>query len=211
MKAVIYSRVSTSDKQNTKRQINDLKSLPEFNVVKVFSESISGFSKSMVERTEFNKMLSYIEKNNIEAVLVSELSRLGRRTIEVLKFIELLDQKGICLHIQNLGMTLGRDNDKDKIFNRLVVTILTDIYRMESENLSYRIKSGIKYRKEIKKLPTGRQYNSKETKDKFLSKHKTSLKYLKQGYSYSEITKITGLSSTTISKLKKVMAEQEQA
>ena len=67
MKAVIYSRVSTTDKQNTKRQINDLKSLPDFNVVKVFSESISGFSKSMEEREEFNKMLSYIEKNNIEA------------------------------------------------------------------------------------------------------------------------------------------------
>ena len=208
MRACIYTRTSTPDqKHSASRQINDLKKLEGFTVLRTFSENISGFSKTMLERPEFQKMLKYIKKEGIEVILVSELTRLGRKTPEVLQFIEHLEQERICLHIANLGITLGKDNEKDRIFNKLIITILSDIGRLESENLSYRIKSGIKHRKEVLRLPTGRQHNSKETREKFLSKHKDVIKYLELGRSYREITAITKASSTTIAKVKRVLAE----
>lgn len=209
MKSVIYTRVS-KDEQSTKRQINDLSSAPGFEVVKVFSENISGFTKSVDEREQLQAMLRYVEQNNIQCILISEISRLGRNTYETLNLISDLEQKGICLYIQNLGITLSADNDKDRIFNKLIITILSDIARMESEQLSYRIKSGIRTRK-ANGLHTGRKIDSAESTEKFLSKHKKAIKLLKEGRSYNEIQAITGTAPATISKIKKAMEQLNPA
>src|SRR5690606_40175262 len=84
MKAVAYTRVSTSD-QSTKRQVNDLKQVEGFQIQKVFSENVSGFSKGMEERKELQDMLKYVKKEGIECIMVSEISRLGRNTRETLR------------------------------------------------------------------------------------------------------------------------------
>lgn len=204
MKAVIYTRVSTND-QTTSRQINDLSKVEGFSVVKIFSENISGFSKSMEERKGLQDMFRYVEKNIIECIMVSEVSRLGRNTVECLSLINDLEKKGILLYIHNLGCTIGKDEGQDSIFTKLIVTIMADLARMESEQLSQRIKSGIRNRKE-KGLHTGRKVNSTESKERFLSKHKDIQKYLSKGRSYSEITKLTGAAPYTISKVKKALA-----
>ena len=47
---------------------------------------------------------------------------------------------------------------------------MADLARMESEQMSQRIKSGIRARKE-KGLATGRKTNSTETKEKFLNSY----------------------------------------
>ena len=204
MKAVIYTRVSTKD-QATQRQVNDLSKVEGFTVVKTFSENISGFSKSMEERKGLQDMLKYVRKNGIKYIMVSEVSRLGRNTVECLNLIHELENEGICLYIHNLGCTIGKDCGQDSIFTKLIVTIMADLARMESEQLSQRIKSGIRNRKE-KGLHTGRKVNSAESRERFLGKHKDILKYLNLGRSYSEITKLTGAAPYTISKVKKALA-----
>ncbi|ALJ01004.1 recombinase family protein [Rufibacter tibetensis] len=57
-KAVIYTRVSTSG-QTTDRQVKDLKETV-YEVVKVFSEKISGFCKSIGERQELQRALGLV-------------------------------------------------------------------------------------------------------------------------------------------------------
>ena len=205
MRSVIYTRVS-KEEQTTQRQVNDLKRIEGFEVVKVFSENISGFTKTVGERKVLQAMLKYVADNDINCILISEISRLGRNTQETLTLIKELEEKNICLHIQNLGITLGADSEKDRIFNKLIITILSDISRLESENLSYRIKSGLRARK-AKGLHVGRKVESTETKEKFLSKHKQVVKYIKLGRSYKEIQAITGVAPATISKIKKVLEE----
>ncbi|MBD1399049.1 recombinase family protein [Pontibacter sp. JH31] len=206
MKSVIYTRVS-KEEQTTQRQVNDLKKAEGFDIVKVFSENISGFTKSVGERKGLQEMLKYVRSNKIQCILISEISRLGRNTQETLTLIRELEEEGICLHIQNLGITLGADTEKDRIFNKLIITILSDISRLESENLSYRIKSGLRSRK-VRGLHVGRKVNSSETRDKFLAKHKQVIKYLNLGRSYKEIQAITGTAPATISKIKKVLSEE---
>jgi DNA invertase Pin-like site-specific DNA recombinase len=209
MKSVIYTRVS-KDEQSTKRQINDLSSAPGFEVVKVFSENISGFTKSVDEREQLQAMLNYVDQYSIQCILISEISRLGRNTHETLTLIKDLEKKGIKLYIHNLSMTLGSDNEKDRIVNTLIVTVLSDLARLESENLSYRIKSGIRARK-ANGLHTGRKVDSAESTEKFLNKHKKAIKLIRDGRSYSEIQAITGTAPATISKIKKTMEQLNPA
>lgn len=205
MKAVIYTRVSTNE-QTTQRQVNDLSKVQGFDVVKTFSENVSGFSKSMDDRKGLQDMLRYVRKNDVKCIMVSEVSRLGRNTLECLNLIKEMEDQGICLYIHNLGCTLGKDSGQDSIFTKLIITIMADLARMESEQLSQRIKSGIRNRKE-NGLHTGRKVNSKESKERFLGKHKDVQKNLNLGRSYSEITKLTGTAPYTISKVKKALAE----
>lgn len=204
MKAVIYTRVS-SDTQTTQRQVNDLSKVEGFEVVKTFSENVSGFSKSMEERQGLQKMLQYVDANKVEVIMIHEISRLGRNTHETLTLLKQLEEKGIRLYIHNLNITLNAGNPADDIFSKLIVTIVSDLARLESEQLSQRIKSGIRNRKE-KGLTTGRKVNSTESKERFLSKHEDIQKYLSQRMSYKEITSLTGAAPYTISKVKKALA-----
>jgi len=200
MKAIIYTRVSSKD-QSTQRQLNDMKSVSGFTVEKVFSEKISAFSKSADQRPGLQQALSYVRGNNIDSIMISEVSRLGRNTLEVLNLIEELKEQGVALYIHNLGATINTKNQSGEIFTKLIVTIMADLARLESEQLSYRIKSGIRSRK-AKGLTTGRKTGSFESEEKFLSKHTDIQMYLSKGYSSREIQKLCKCSPNTIKKVK---------
>lgn len=149
MKAVIYARVSsTDDSQSYDRQISDLKRLAEFKkleVSEIFAEKISGFKKGLDERVEFNKMLKYIESNHIKNILVSELSRLSRRYIDTVNFIDSCTKQGINIHIQKEGLsTLNEDGSENSIV-QMLTGMLSSMAQQESKTLSYRIKSGKQY------------------------------------------------------------------
>ena len=92
MKTIIYGRVSTQI-QDFNRQIDELKNYAatqSWSIDAIFAEKISGAKKNE-ERQELSKMLDYINNNQVDKVLVWELSRLGRNTLEVLKSIDVLN------------------------------------------------------------------------------------------------------------------------
>lgn len=136
--------------------------------------------------------------------MISEVSRLGRNTLDVLNLIEELRQAGIAIYIHNLGTTINIKDQTGEIFTKLIVTIMADLARLESEQLSYRIKSGIRSRK-AKGLTTGRKVGSTESVEAFLSKHQDVIKFLSKGYSSREIQKLCHCSPNTIKKVKDKM------
>ena len=73
-KVVIFARVSsTNDRQSYDRQINDLTQLAaiqNYFVAGIFAEKISGATKN-VERKELTNMISFVNENNIQKVLVT--------------------------------------------------------------------------------------------------------------------------------------------
>ena len=104
METIIYSRVS-SESQDNERQIINLKQVAQqkgWNVRRTFQEKISGTIKSG-SRNEFKALLDYIEKTPVQVVMVSEVSRVARKVIDVLTFVELLHEKGIALYIPLMG------------------------------------------------------------------------------------------------------------
>ena len=104
MNAVIYARVSSlGDRQNTERQISDLKQYAAYQkleISRIFEEKISGAKKN-VERPVLLQAIDYCKQNGVSILLVSELSRLGRNAFEVLATVkDLIDRdRGIVLYL----------------------------------------------------------------------------------------------------------------
>ena len=114
-KAVIYARVSSTierNRQNTERQVLDLKHYAEFaklEVDEVFEEYISG-GKRNDERPILQDAVDYCIANKIDILLTSELSRIGRSTFEVLETVKTLIDNKINLYMQKEQLTLLDDN-----------------------------------------------------------------------------------------------------
>ena len=146
MKAVVYARVSSTDeRQSYDRQVDELKRFSEYKnlkVVKTFAEKISGFKKGLDEREAFNEMKIYVEKENIKHILVSELSRISRRYIDTINFINDCSKKGINIHIKKEGLSTLNDDGTENSMVQMLTGMLSSIAEQEAKTLSFRIKSG---------------------------------------------------------------------
>lgn len=149
MKAVVYARVSSTDeRQSYERQIDDLKRWAQYlrlDIVKIFAEKISGFRKGLDERVEFNSMLDYIDKNQIKHILVSELSRISRRYIDTVNFIDECTKKGIAIHIHKESLSTLDENGVENSIVQMLTGMLSSMAQQESLSLSHRIRSGKQY------------------------------------------------------------------
>jgi len=105
---LVYSRVRTNQQSNS-RQVNSLREVEGFEVIKIFTDSISGYTKSITERPKLQKVLKYIQEHDVECLMVNEISRLGRRTEEVLTLIKNLKDQGVKIYIQSLGKLINQE------------------------------------------------------------------------------------------------------
>ena len=125
--AVILARVSTMA-QDFDRQVNELKYYAlnnDLNIVKIFANKISG-AKSNDERCEIIELIQYVKENHVDKVLVLEISRLGRNTLEALKVIELLNHEKICLCVKNYNIeTLDSLGNINPMAQFLLYTVLS--------------------------------------------------------------------------------------
>ena len=202
MKVVIFARVSTAI-QEYDRQINELSALALSNgwsVEGVFAEKISGAKKN-VERVELMKMIEFVEANSIDKVLVTELSRLGRNTLQVLEVIELLNGKGISLYIQNYGIeTLTKDGEINPM-SQFLITILSEVSRLERKTIRERISSGYtNYRNQGGKV--GRKEGFRKSDEQMKADYPKEIQLLKKGLSLRNVSIITSTSVNTLRKLK---------
>ncbi len=207
MKVVIYSRVSTSS-QDFQRQTNELMDFSAYNgweVLRVFEEKISG-AKLNEERPQLMKMIDFIKENNIDKVLCWELSRLGRNTLEVLKTINLFNDKCISLYIKNHNIETLNDKCEVNPMSQFMIQILTSISEMEKSTIRQRIVSGYdNFRKQGGKV--GRKEGFKKVDEVILVENKEVVKLLKQGYSIRKVMKLTDKSSGLVQKVKRLITE----
>jgi len=205
MKVVLFCRVSTSG-QEYDRQVNELSALAlssGWSVEGIFAEKISGAKKN-VERAELMKMVEFVEVNNIDKVLVTELSRLGRDTLQVLEVIELLYSKGISLYIHNYGIETLTKEGKVNAMSQFMITILAEVARMERKTIRERVASGyINYRKQGGQV--GRKVGYRKTEEQMKEQYTKEIQLLKRGLSLRNIQAITTTSINTLRKLKQMM------
>lgn len=205
MRAIIYARVSsTTDRQTTDRQVEDLKSYAEYSkmeVVKVFEEKISGAKKN-TERPILVEALNYCRTENIDMLLVSELSRLGRNAFEVLEAVKGLVDDGINLYMQKEKFTLLDDEKQPSMFAPIMLATLSTCFQLERENIKFRLNSG-RQQYIAKGGQLGRKMGSIKSADKKKEEYKDVLKALRQGYSVRKVAKLTDTSASTVQRLKK--------
>lgn len=108
-KGVIFVRVSKKE-QDYQRQIEDLRAVAQaqsLRGVAEIAEKVSG-AKYNQERDGLQELLTMARKREIGKVLVQEVSRLGRSTIEVLNVLEELTKLQISVCVQNFGTVAAR-------------------------------------------------------------------------------------------------------
>ena len=199
-KICIFARVSTNV-QDYDRQVNELAALAQRNgwsVEAVFSEKISGAKKN-TERKELNRMVEYVQAHNINKVAVTELSRLGRDTLQVLEVIEQFNKLGISLYIQNYGIETLTENGEVNPMSQFLITILAEVARMERKTIRERVESGYRnYRANGGKV--GRKEGYRKSEADMREQYGEEIRLLRKGISLRNISKITGTSVNTIRK-----------
>lgn len=202
--AVIYARVSSAnDRQDTTRQIEDLKRFANsqnIEVISIFEEHISGAKKNE-ERQVLTDCLQFCIKKNVDYLLLSELSRLGRSTLQVLKSLDMLHESKVSVYIQNLGLYTLQPNGEVNPIASIMVTVLAEMANIERSNITYRLNSGrANYIAKGGKL--GRRQGGIKTDDKKKEEYKDTIALLKKGYSIRNIAKLQGIGISTVQRIK---------
>jgi len=208
-KVVLFCRVSsTSDRQSYDRQINDLTVLAtslNYQVDAVFAEKISGAKKN-IERIELMNMIEYVNTNDIDKVMVTELSRLGRDTLQVLQTIEILNQNKISLFIQNYNIETLTPEKQINPMSQFLVTLLAEIARMEKNTTLTRLQSGYQHFRANNGI-VGRKAGYRKTDEAMKDQYCEEIKMLKKGYSFTHISQISKTNKNTLTKLKKLFID----
>ena len=202
-KAVIYARVSsTSDRQSTDRQVADLHAYAEregLDIVKVFQEKGSGAKE---DRPVLQECISFCEAQNTE-LLVSEVSRLGRTVKIIVNTIDELTKAGVCVWIQDIGLKTLDDEGKENVIAKMMLTVLGLGAEIERKSIVSRLNSGRELAKE-RGVRMGRPEGSKISDKDLLAKYPEVVRKLRKGLSIREVSKICGVSSATVQRVKKV-------
>lgn len=204
-KVVILARVSTN-KQDYDRQIIELTDYCNrvgWEVANVFANKVSG-AKAVEERAEIVDMIEYVRTNAIQRVVVLEISRLGRNTLEALKVIQTLNENGVSLYIKNYNLETLNPDGKPNPVASLITTILLEIASMERLTIQERMASGRdKYIAKCREtgVKMGRPSSYRKSDEEYKEQYSKEISLLRKGISLRNIYAITGTSVGTLRKL----------
>jgi DNA invertase Pin-like site-specific DNA recombinase len=173
----------------------------------LFDKGISG-TLPFAERTHGSKVLQLVKEGKIKELVVSEIRDIGRNTRDTINTLGILEDAGVIVRIQNLGNLQSFVDGKKNPAYTLIITTLASIYEMELENIRWRCKMGLEnYLAKGGKL--GRQSGTRESLKSFLSKEKSIAiaSLIHKGKSVRDIAGRLGVSSSTVTKVKRAMIE----
>lgn len=203
---VLFCRVSTTV-QDYDRQVNDLTQLAKqrsWNVCATFTEKVSG-AKHNDERKELMSMIDYIKANKIDKVLITELSRLGRDTLQVLSAIDVLNNVGVSLYIMNYNIETLNSDGKVNPMSQFMITLLAEVARMERKTIKERMESGYRnYRNNNGRV--GRKLGYRKSDEQFRTDYKDVIRLLKKDVSLRDISKATGVAVNTVRRCKQYIS-----
>ena len=187
-RAAIYARVSTTD-QSCARQLSDLEAFAlraEYEVIGIFKETASGMKAN---RTERNRVMELAQAREIDAILVTELSRWGRSTQDLLSTLNRLANWNVSV-VAMSGMTFELNTPH----GHMMATILAGIAQFERDLISERVKSGLAAAK-AKGRRLGRKPGYRPKSDRLKPK---VLEFVEEGRSYRWIARELGISKNTV-------------
>ena len=203
--AVIYSRVSSQgDRQDTARQVRDLELLAKqrnMKVAKIYEEHISGAKKTQ-ERPILRECLEYCFTNDVEILLISELSRLGRNVDDVLANVRLCKEKHLNVYFQKEQLSIFNDDGKEHPFLTIFIAVLGTCAEMERENIKFRLNSG-KAQYMAKGGKVGRKEGYRKSDEELQEQYAGVIKQLRKGYPVRMIAKSEGVGISTVQRIKK--------
>lgn len=143
-RGIIYSRVST-ESQDYNKQIDELKEYAKRNdieIINIYAEKASGFNDG---REEYKKV-KQLTKEDVDIILIWELSRLSRNAIELQIEVRDFVKKGIDLYFKKEELHTLDANGKEVESTGIIISLLSKFAEGEAKTLKQRTRSGRIYK-----------------------------------------------------------------
>ncbi len=192
-KVALYCRVSTDD-QSCERQERDLLAFAQragYEVVGIWKEVGSGVK---TDRGVRKKVMALAQDRRIEAIVVTELTRWGRSTVDLIQTLQQLQAWGVSLRAQT-----GLDFDLGTPQGKMMAAVMAALAEFERDLLSERIRSGLAAAK-AKGKQIGRRVGQRVKADRVGPK---VLALKEQGFSYRQIARKLNISKNTVTDIVK--------
>ncbi len=143
LRVAAYVRVSTDNEEQLESYQSQLKHYsefisnnPEWQFVGIYAdEAITGTKTD--KRDDFNRMINDCMNGDIDVIIVKNISRFARNTVDTLQYVRALKEKGIAVMFEEENInTLTMDGE-------VLLTILSSIAQQEVYNTSEHVKLGL--------------------------------------------------------------------
>jgi DNA invertase Pin-like site-specific DNA recombinase len=204
-KAIIISRCSTNEnRQDVTRQSQELLNNygSQYNIVKEFT-----YYKSGTKNDEVNaEILDYAIKHNVKHIIAIEISRISRKISSFALFLEKCNENKINIIIDNFKLHTLLPTGEINGMVQTMLSIASTFASLELTMIKERLNSGrAKFIRENGYSALGRKIGSKKDEKTLKAENVDIIKYIKQGQSVRNIMKLTGKSSGTVQKIKKLI------
>ncbi|WP_407226598.1 recombinase family protein [Enterobacter hormaechei] len=187
-RAAIYCRVSTAD-QSCERQNLICEPSPAVPATTWWEYLRKQVQELNSTGPSERKSSALAQSRQIDAILVTELSRWGRSTLDLLNTLRELENWKVSVIAMN-GMAF----DLSSPYGRMLATFLSGIAEFERDLISERVKSGLAVAKARGKR-LGRQAGVRPKSDRLLPK---VVAMRAEGRSYRWIARELGISKNTV-------------
>lgn len=181
-----YCRVSTKGQlEGNGLESQEQEILNKYPNAKIIKEQYTG---SKLDRPIFNELIELLEES--DTLVVTKLDRLARNTVEGIQIIERLFEKGVSVHVLNVGLL------ENTTMGKFFLTTLLAVAEMERNIIIERTQAGKEIAKQKDGFKDGRP-------NKFSNKQITHALKLLENNSYKEVEQLTGISKSTLIRAKR--------
>jgi DNA invertase Pin-like site-specific DNA recombinase len=199
----LLTRVS-SEKQDTKRQLIELTAFckqKKFKIVRIISSNVSA-TKTGTNRPDLVELFAAAKKKEFKKVIVTEISRLGRKAKDIRSTIDTLHQNKISVVFKNFsGMESLDEKNNETFVTNIIISIHAELAQEERKLISERTKSGLvaaRKRGSILGRPRG-----EEKRSVLLKRYGKLVNNLKNGLSLRQCQQLSGVCLNTVIKVKR--------
>lgn len=177
-----YARVSTATQGRDGNSLEEqVASLEAYGCQEIITEAFSG--KTM-ERPKFQQLIEGLQEG--DTLVVTKLDRFARTTIEGVQTVRDLFDRGVRVHILNMGLV------ENTLTGNLILTVMLAFAEYERGMIVERTQVGKALAKQNPNFRDGRP--KKFTQEQI----GLALELLKSGKTYREVERMTGISKSTI-------------
>lgn len=180
-----YCRVSSKGQlDNNSFEQQETEILNKYENAIVIKEQFTG---TTTDRPKFNELIELLQENDI--LVVSKLDRLARNTVEGIEIVEKLFEKGVSVHVLNVGLL------ENTTMGRFFLTTLLAVAEMERNMIVERTQNG----KAIAKTKLGfKEGRPQKYTQKQLDNALSMLNINGGDKSYNEVAELLGISKSTL-------------
>lgn len=178
-----YTRVSTKGqlKEGYSLEVQEQEIIARYENAIIKKEQFTG---ATTDRPIFNELIDNLKQD--DTLIVTKLDRLARNTVEGINIVQELFNKGVSVHVLNVGLL------ENTSMGKFFLTTLLAVAEMERNTIIERTQTG----KAIAKTKAGfKEGRPKEYTDTQIN---MALDLIRQGNSYNKVAEMTKISKSTL-------------